>query len=84
MKKEHPTVLMASFDLTPLTIELLKEQTIALSLDQQPFLQGYMAIAQLNLHARFAFHPANIDSGTAVIDANRAIALAELVRIGVR
>lgn len=84
IKQEHPNILLTSFDLTPLTIELIKSQAVAYSVDQQPFMQGYMALAQLSLFSRYAIQPSDMNTGVALIDEKRAKNLDQLVSLGVR
>ncbi len=84
LNEEHPTIFISSFDLSPLTIELLKTQAVAYSVDQQPFMQGYMALAQLSLFARYAIQPSDMNTGVALIDEKRARNLDQLVKLGVR
>lgn len=84
LKQEHPNVLLTSFDLTPLTNELIRNGTVAWSVDQQPFMQGYMSIVQLSLFSRYALQPADINTGVALIDEKRAKNLDQLVSMGVR
>lgn len=84
IKAEHPTLLLTSFDLTPLTIEMLKTEAVAYSVDQQPFLQGYMALAMLSLYARYRLYPSDMNTGVALIDGKSAKNLDQLVSLGVR
>lgn len=84
IREENPTLLLTSFDLTPLTIEMIKSQAVAFSVDQQPFMQGYMALTQLSLFSRYAIQPSDMNTGVAVIDEKRAKTLDQLVSLGVR
>lgn len=84
LRQEHKDIFMASFDLTPLTIELLKNQALAYSVDQQPFMQGYMSVTQMSLHARYQLHPADLNTGLGLVDQQQALNLDQLVSMGVR
>ncbi len=70
LQKEHPKLLQASFDITPLTLEQIKNNALSMSVDQQPFMQGYMALIELDLKSRFALAPADINTGMAFIQKN--------------
>jgi simple sugar transport system substrate-binding protein len=83
-KTEHPNVLLTSFDLTPLTIELLKDTSLAYSVDQQPFMQGYMAVVEMGLYARYALHPADLNTGLGLVNSEQAKIIDGLVSLGVR
>lgn len=84
LEKEYPQVLQASFDLTPLTLEQIKNNALSMSVDQQPFMQGYMALIELDLKARFDLAPADVNTGVALVDKKGINQLAELVKKGVR
>lgn len=84
LNQDHPNILITSFDLTPLTNELIKEGKVAWSVDQQPFMQGYQSIVQLSLFSRYALQPSDINTGVALIDGKRAKNLDQLVSMGVR
>lgn len=84
LKEKYPDIFQLSFDLTPLTISQLVNRSVALSVDQQPFMQGFMAISQLYLKSNYDLFPANINTGVAIIDDNNAKAVKELVKLGVR
>ncbi len=84
LNKEYPQVLQASFDLTPLTLEQIKNNALSMSVDQQPFMQGYMAIIELDLKSRFDLSPADVNTGVALVDKTGINQLAELVKKGVR
>ena len=70
LQKEYPKLLQASFDITPLTLEQIKNNALSMSVDQQPFMQGYMALIELDLKSRFALAPADINTGMAFIQKN--------------
>lgn len=84
LKKEYPQLVQASFDLTPLTLEQIKNSALSMSVDQQPFMQGYMAIIELNLKSRFDLAPPHLNTGVAIIAQKDVGQLAELVKKGVR
>lgn len=57
----------AGFDLSEPTAQAIKEGWVAVVLDQQPFLQGFLPIMQLYLTKKFGFAGMNIDTGAALI-----------------
>lgn len=84
LHKEFPQILLSSFDLTPLTLELIQEKALLYSIDQQPFLQGYLAVAELFLTANYHIEPSDINTGMALIDQTKAPELAKFIKNGVQ
>jgi simple sugar transport system substrate-binding protein len=70
----------AGFDLSPEILRLIKAQVIHLSVDQQPYAQGYYAVIELTMLRRYGIVPTNINTGAAIINANEADRLIELSR----
>ena len=62
--KEKMNVLLASFDLTSLTLNYIKKGTVAFTIDQQPYMQGYLSVTQLALASRTLMAPASVNTGT--------------------
>jgi simple sugar transport system substrate-binding protein len=60
--KEPNEVWAAGFDAAPGTVEGLKEGYVTASIDQQQYLQGYMAVYVLYLYNKYGLMP-NIDTG---------------------
>ena len=60
-------ICAAGFDLSAPTAQAIKEGWVAVVLDQQPFLQGFLPIMQLYLAKKFGFAGMNIDTGAALI-----------------
>jgi simple sugar transport system substrate-binding protein len=57
-----------TFDLNPEILEGLEDGTIAFAIDQQPFLQGYLAVATLHAHHKFGVAPiGSINTGPAIV-----------------
>jgi len=57
-------VFGAGFDLSGATVEAIRGGWTDLVIDQQQFLQGYMAILQLCLSHNYAFAGLHIDTGS--------------------
>jgi simple sugar transport system substrate-binding protein len=71
-------VASAGFDLSPEILRLVKANVIRLTIDQQPYIQGYYPVVQLTLYRRYGIQPSNIDAGAGVIskdDVDRVIEL---------
>jgi len=72
-------VFGAGFDLSGATVEAIRGGWTQLVIDQQQFLQGYMAILQLCLSHNYAFSGLNIDTGSGFATKDNIEILAPLV-----
>jgi simple sugar transport system substrate-binding protein len=61
----------AGFDLSPEILRLVKANIIRLTVDQQPYAQGYYSVVELTLYRRYGLKPSNIDTGAVIIDADK-------------
>ncbi len=77
-------VLMASFDLDPTVIQAIKDGICEGTVDQQQYVQGYMAVVELYLHAKFKLNPADYDTGRGYVIAETADVVETLVKQGYR
>ncbi|MEW5866925.1 MAG: substrate-binding domain-containing protein [Bacillota bacterium] len=77
-------VLMASFDLDPTTIQAIKDGICEATVDQQQYLQGYISVVQLYLHAKYKLNPADYNTGSGLVTAENAAAVEALVKQGYR
>jgi len=75
---------MASFDLEPVTIQAIKDGICEGAMDQQQYLQGYMAVVELYLNAKFQLDPADYDTGRGFVTPENVDAVAALVKAGYR
>lgn len=60
----------AGFDLSPKTLQLVRDGHIRFTIDQQPYAQGFYPVVALVLKLRYGIMPSDVDSGSAVIDRN--------------
>ena len=58
----------ASFDLVKDVVDGIKDGTMAYTVDQQLYMQGYMTVQQLYLKVRYDISPSDIDTGATIID----------------
>ena len=70
----------AGFDLSPEILRMIKAGVICLTIDQQPYSQGYYPVVQLALYCRYGILPSDIDAGAGIItadDVERLVALTQ-------
>lgn len=81
--QDHVTV--GTFDLSANVLEMIRDGEIAFAIDQQQFLQGYLPVAHLALHARYKVLPGgNLPTGPGFITQDNAAAVIELSGQGLR
>jgi simple sugar transport system substrate-binding protein len=72
------------FDLSPATLEAIRGGWTDLVLDQQPWLQGYLPIAQICMTKKYQFSGLHIDTGSGFAHKDNVEALAPLVEQQIR
>lgn len=78
-------VLVASFDLSASFLQSIIDGDAAFAIDQQQFLQGYLAVNFLALHAKYGLMPGgNVPSGPNLITAEKAGQVIDLSARGIR
>lgn len=82
--KQPGEVLLACFDLVPVVMDEMKSGYIQLTIDQQPFLQGYVPIHQLHNLNRYRLGAYDANTGKALVTPDQVDALIELSQQGVR
>ena len=79
------TVNVATFDMSPGFLEAVADGDAAFAIDQQQFLQGYLPVVLLDLHADYGLIPAdNIPSGPNLVTQEKAAQVIELSSQGIR
>ena len=82
-KKQRP-IYLASFDLSPFTVQLIREGGVAFTIDQDPYRQGYLGISQLVALLRTHKFPQSVDTASSFVDKQNASEVFDLVKKGLR
>lgn len=82
--QERRDLYVGCFDLSPLTVQLIEAGVVAFTIDQQPYMQSFMAVTLLNLAARYALTPTDINTGVGIVDKTNVQAVQDLARQGIR
>lgn len=77
-------ILMGGFDLVPIVLDEMDKGYVHLTVDQQPYLQGYLPILQLYLINRFGLSAWDVNTGKALIHPENVTELRQFVDQGVR
>ena len=78
------SVYAAGFDMSPATVQGIKDGYISLVIDQQEFLQGFVAVEQLCLTKKYGFSGLFINTGGGFVDKSNVDAIAPLVTQQIR
>ena len=78
------SIYTAGFDLSPATVQGVKDGFINLVIDQQQFLQGYLSVLQICLTDKYGFSGLMINTGGGFADKDNIDVLAPLVEQQIR
>jgi simple sugar transport system substrate-binding protein len=73
------SIYAAGFDLSPATVQGVKDGYINLVIDQQQYLQGYLAVLQLCLAEKYGFGGLFVNTGGGFVDKSNIDVIAPLV-----
>lgn len=74
----------AGFDLTPEILRMLGSGVLRMTVDQQPYAQGFYPVVQLALYCRYGIQPCDLDAGATIVTARDVDRLLDLTRKGYR
>lgn len=75
---------MAMFDLVPVVLDEMKKGYVDLTIDQQPYYQGYIPIMELAMMKKFGLSAFDVNTGKALIEPKDVAAVEKYVAMGVR
>lgn len=81
---EPGQLLLAGFDTVPVALEQMKAGYIQRVVDQQPYLQGYLAAIQLDLINKYSLSGWDVDTGRGIVRPEEADAILALSKQGIR
>jgi len=81
---EPGELLIGGFDLVPEVLTEIEAGYIQLTVDQQPYLQGYLPIVQLYMMLEFGMSAWDVNTGNALVDADTVDLVIELARERIR
>jgi simple sugar transport system substrate-binding protein len=73
---------VATFDVGAETAKLMKDGSLTMALNQQPFLQTYFAVADLVNETKYHLSPANVDTGTSIVTSKNIDAVQACIAAG--
>jgi simple sugar transport system substrate-binding protein len=76
-------VMVSTFGLTPTTLEMMEEGKVAFSIDEQPYMQGFLGVTYMYLHLKYGFTPP-AENPTLGLFPDDVSKLKELVEKGIR
>ena len=78
------SVYAAGFDMSPATVQGIKDGYVSLVIDQQEWLQGFFGVEQLCLEKKFGFGGLFINTGAGFVDKSNIDAVGPLVTQQIR
>ncbi len=85
VKASGRDVQVATFDMSAPFLQSIVDGDAAFAIDQQQFLQGYLSVNFLGLHAKYGLMPGgNVPSGPNLITADKAAQVVDLSAKGIR
>jgi len=82
--KKPGEVKNIGFDISPQIIEGFEKGYVSLTIDQEPFLQGFLPIVSLCMAVKYGLQPITVDTGVGFVDETNYKLVAELAKMGVR
>ena len=76
--------IVAGFDVSPGILQLIKNDVISFTLDQQPYAQGFYPVIQLVQQIRYGIIPSDVDSGSTLISKENVDEVMKLTEEGYR
>ena len=73
---------VATFDVGAEAAVRIKDGTLTMAINQQPFLQSYFAVANLANLAKYSLSPANINTGTSIVTIDNIDTVQECIDAG--
>ena len=77
-------ILIGGFDLVPAALAEMKTGYVQFQVDQQPYLQGYLPIIQMELMNKFKLSAWDVNTGRSVVQPAEIDTILDLSRKGVR
>ena len=75
-------VFLGGYDVSPAVLDCIKRGVTSFTLVQQAYAQGYLAVVNLFLKAKYGMTPSNIDTGTLLVTKDNAAAFQPVVDSG--
>lgn len=82
--KQPGEVLLAGFDLVPVVLDEMEKGYIQLTVDQQPYLQGFLPVMQAYLMKRYGLSAWDVNTGKSLITPDQVASVKDLAAQGLR
>lgn len=72
-RDQEQDIVMASFDISMFTKQLIEEKIVAFAIDQQPFQQGYRSVEELVKILRDGLEPKDVDTRAIIVEEETSV-----------
>jgi simple sugar transport system substrate-binding protein len=73
---------VATFDVGAEAAKRIKDGTLTMAINQQPFLQAYFAVANLANQAKYSLSPVDVNTGTSIVTSKNIDTIIACIRAG--
>jgi simple sugar transport system substrate-binding protein len=73
---------VATFDVGAEAAKRIKDGTLTMAINQQPFLQSYFAVANLVNQAKYSLSPVDVNTGTSIVTSKNIDTIAACIKAG--
>jgi simple sugar transport system substrate-binding protein len=73
---------VATFDVGAEAAKRIKDGTLTMAINQQPFLQAYFAVANLTNEAKYSLRPVNVNTGTSIVTKDNIDTIQKCINAG--
>jgi len=82
VSENHLKVPVATFDVGAEAAKRIKDGSLTMAINQQPFLQSYFAVANLVNQAKYSLSPVDVNTGTSIVTSKNIDTVMECIKAG--
>lgn len=80
--EHHLNIPVATFDVGAEAAHLIEQGSLTMAINQQPFLQSYLAVQNLLFHVKYNLSPVNVNTGTSIVTKKNITAIQACIKAG--
>jgi simple sugar transport system substrate-binding protein len=80
--QHHLNIPVATFDVGAEAAKLIETGWLTMAINQQPFLQSYLAVENLVFHNKYGLSPVNVNTGTSIVTRNNIGVIQTCIKVG--
>ncbi len=80
--EHHLGIPVVTFDVGAEAAHLIEQGWLTMAINQQPFLQSYLAVQNLLFHVKYNLSPVNVNTGTSIVTKKNIAAIQACIKAG--